>query len=235
MLALMGVAAGASRATLVFDEVDAGIGGQTARAVGDALRDARRRPAGALHHPPAADRVARRAPLLDRQGPVARARRARPSRSSPTTRSSRSSCGCSAPTRTPTARSAATPRSCCGPALTHRGSRTSREPRRARRRDRRPAADGTGVACRLGLCTPPTRRAVSRGRGAGGRVITSARVRPDRLPGASPRASGGAARACRSRRSPAPAGLDALALRQTPSTTAAAARRRRPRGRPAAS
>jgi len=39
MLALMGVAAGTSRATLVFDEVDAGIGGQTARAVGDALRD----------------------------------------------------------------------------------------------------------------------------------------------------------------------------------------------------
>ncbi len=42
MLALMGVAAGASGAggrTLVFDEVDAGIGGQTAHAVGDALRD----------------------------------------------------------------------------------------------------------------------------------------------------------------------------------------------------
>src|SRR5205085_8255623 len=39
MLALMGVAAGTSRATLVFDEVDAGIGGQTARAVGDQLRD----------------------------------------------------------------------------------------------------------------------------------------------------------------------------------------------------
>ena len=41
MLALMGVAAaGASGgATLVFDEVDAGIGGQTARAVGDQLRD----------------------------------------------------------------------------------------------------------------------------------------------------------------------------------------------------
>ena len=38
MLALMGVAAGASRATLVFDEVDAGIGGQTARAVGEQLR-----------------------------------------------------------------------------------------------------------------------------------------------------------------------------------------------------
>jgi DNA repair protein RecN (Recombination protein N) len=42
MLALMGVAAGAGGAasrTLVFDEVDAGIGGQTAHAVGDALRD----------------------------------------------------------------------------------------------------------------------------------------------------------------------------------------------------
>jgi DNA repair protein RecN (Recombination protein N) len=44
MLALMGVAAGASGGggngrTLVFDEVDAGIGGQTAHAVGEALRD----------------------------------------------------------------------------------------------------------------------------------------------------------------------------------------------------
>jgi DNA repair protein RecN (Recombination protein N) len=38
MLALMSVAAEAGPATLVFDEVDAGIGGQTARAVGDALR-----------------------------------------------------------------------------------------------------------------------------------------------------------------------------------------------------
>ncbi len=41
MLAIMGVAAatGAAGRTLVFDEVDAGIGGQTAHAVGDALRD----------------------------------------------------------------------------------------------------------------------------------------------------------------------------------------------------
>jgi DNA repair protein RecN (Recombination protein N) len=42
MLAILGVAAGATGAgerTLVFDEVDAGIGGQTARAVGDALRE----------------------------------------------------------------------------------------------------------------------------------------------------------------------------------------------------
>jgi DNA repair protein RecN (Recombination protein N) len=38
MLALMGVAAGAGPGTLVFDEVDAGIGGHTARAVGERLR-----------------------------------------------------------------------------------------------------------------------------------------------------------------------------------------------------
>ncbi len=38
MLALMGVAAEAGPTTLVFDEVDAGIGGQTARAVGEQLR-----------------------------------------------------------------------------------------------------------------------------------------------------------------------------------------------------
>jgi DNA repair protein RecN (Recombination protein N) len=38
MLALMSVAAEAGPSTLVFDEVDAGIGGQTARAVGDQLR-----------------------------------------------------------------------------------------------------------------------------------------------------------------------------------------------------
>ncbi len=39
MLALMGVASDGSQATLVFDEVDAGIGGVTARAVGEQLRD----------------------------------------------------------------------------------------------------------------------------------------------------------------------------------------------------
>ncbi|MGI8731292.1 MAG: DNA repair protein RecN, partial [Solirubrobacteraceae bacterium] len=39
MLALMSVAARSSGETLVFDEVDAGVGGQTARAVGDQLRE----------------------------------------------------------------------------------------------------------------------------------------------------------------------------------------------------
>jgi DNA repair protein RecN (Recombination protein N) len=38
MLALLAVANESSGATLVFDEVDAGIGGQTARAVGEELR-----------------------------------------------------------------------------------------------------------------------------------------------------------------------------------------------------
>ena len=85
MLALMSVAAEAGAATLVFDEVDAGIGGQTARAVGEQLRGAGRGPPGHLHHPPAADRLARRPPLHDRQGRVGRDRahdgdRARPRR-----------------------------------------------------------------------------------------------------------------------------------------------------------
>jgi DNA repair protein RecN (Recombination protein N) len=39
MLALLGVANDGSQATLVFDEVDAGIGGQTARAVGARLQE----------------------------------------------------------------------------------------------------------------------------------------------------------------------------------------------------
>jgi DNA repair protein RecN (Recombination protein N) len=38
MLSLMSVAAGGGPRTLVFDEVDAGIGGHTARAVGEKLR-----------------------------------------------------------------------------------------------------------------------------------------------------------------------------------------------------
>src|SRR5204863_5322601 len=38
MLALMGIVAGGGPPTLVFDEVDAGIGGHTARAVGQKLR-----------------------------------------------------------------------------------------------------------------------------------------------------------------------------------------------------
>ena len=39
MLALTGLGAGAGAGTLVFDEIDAGIGGNTARTVGERLRD----------------------------------------------------------------------------------------------------------------------------------------------------------------------------------------------------
>jgi DNA repair protein RecN (Recombination protein N) len=39
MLGLLGAANAGGSTTLVFDEVDAGIGGQTAHAVGDQLRD----------------------------------------------------------------------------------------------------------------------------------------------------------------------------------------------------
>jgi DNA repair protein RecN (Recombination protein N) len=39
MLALMTVAGAGESRTLVFDEVDAGVGGQTARAVGERLRE----------------------------------------------------------------------------------------------------------------------------------------------------------------------------------------------------
>ncbi len=68
MLALMSVANAGSQAALVFDEVDAGIGGHTARAVGERLRELRGRAPGDLHHPPAPDRLARAAALLGHQG-----------------------------------------------------------------------------------------------------------------------------------------------------------------------
>ena len=89
MLALLGVANDGSRTTLVFDEVDAGIGGQTARAVGEQLRALAARPPGRLHHAPAAGRLARRAPLLDREGRARRAGAHDGARSSPRARSSR--------------------------------------------------------------------------------------------------------------------------------------------------
>ena len=63
MLAIMSVAAGGRRSTrtLVFDEVDAGIGGQTARAVGERLRalSARRQVICITHLPQIASLAAR--------------------------------------------------------------------------------------------------------------------------------------------------------------------------------
>ena len=61
MLALSGLAGGGGGPTRVFDEIDAGVGGATARAVGRAAARAGGRGPGALHHPPAAGRRRRRA------------------------------------------------------------------------------------------------------------------------------------------------------------------------------
>ena len=75
MLALSGLGQAASAGTLVFDEIDAGIGGNTARVVGERLRALGAEPPGPLHHPPAAGRLARRRPLPAREGRRRRAGR----------------------------------------------------------------------------------------------------------------------------------------------------------------
>ena len=49
-------APGGGRKTLIFDEVDAGIGGRAAEAVGALLRELGGRVPGAVHHAPGADR-----------------------------------------------------------------------------------------------------------------------------------------------------------------------------------
>ena len=77
-----------------------GIGGHTARAVGERLRGARRRAPGDLHHPPAAGRVARRdatsgSPRTHGGGAGARHRRAGERRRA----GRRDRAACSAPTR----------------------------------------------------------------------------------------------------------------------------------------
>ena len=56
MLALSGLGGGGGTATRAFDEIDAGVGGATARAVGRAAARAGGRRAGALHHAPPAGR-----------------------------------------------------------------------------------------------------------------------------------------------------------------------------------
>ena len=68
------------RATLVFDEIDAGVGGHTARAVAEQLRALADGRQILAHHAPAAGRLARGAPLHDRQGHARASRRAPPSR-----------------------------------------------------------------------------------------------------------------------------------------------------------
>ena len=96
---------------LVFDEIDAGIGGHTARAVGEHLRAlAEGRQILCITHLPAG-RGDGRAPLHDRQGLECGAGADDRVRRSTATRSSASSSGCSAPPRA-TAPRAATLASC---------------------------------------------------------------------------------------------------------------------------
>ena len=88
-----------------------GIGGQTARAVGEQLRALAAGPPGHLHHAPAADRVAGRPPLHDRQGHLGRDRPHDRHRAAQGATSSARSSGCSAPTAR-TRPPAATQKSC---------------------------------------------------------------------------------------------------------------------------
>ncbi len=64
----LAIAAVGGGETMVFDEIDAGIGGQTAHAVGETLRRLAGRVAGAHDHAPAADREPRRSALPRREG-----------------------------------------------------------------------------------------------------------------------------------------------------------------------
>ena len=63
--------------TLVFDEIDAGIGGRSADPVGRTLVGPRRPPPGPVRDAPAADRGPRRCPLRDPQGAARRSHRDR--------------------------------------------------------------------------------------------------------------------------------------------------------------
>ena len=128
MLALMGVANDGAEATLVFDEVDAGIGGHTARAVGSQLRAlADGRQVLCITHLPQIASLAARHFSIEKDsdgragahdGPRARA----PARSWP------SSCACSAPMPTTWA-PGATPGSCWRPRSQRRASRCQRRQR----------------------------------------------------------------------------------------------------------
>ena len=63
MLALKGILAQTDRiSVLVFDEIDANVGGRLGSVIGNKLRKLASAPPGAVHHPPAADRQLRRPP-----------------------------------------------------------------------------------------------------------------------------------------------------------------------------
>ena len=109
MLALMTVAGAGESRTLVFDEVDAGVGGQTARAVGERLRLlATDRQVLCITHLPQIAALAGTHFRIEKS--AADDSRSPASRPSTATAWWPSSCGCWAP-RPPTARPASTPAS----------------------------------------------------------------------------------------------------------------------------
>ena len=105
MLALTGLGAGGGARTMVFDEIDAGIGGNTARAVGERLRElgAERQVICITHLPQVASlanahfRIAKESGADGRRGDGGAGRTA--------TSSSPRSCACSAPSATTRSRS----------------------------------------------------------------------------------------------------------------------------------
>ena len=142
--------------TLVFDEVDAGIGGAAATAVGRALADLARDAPGARRDAPRPGRRPgrRRRSLVD-EARRRRARRRRPRRSSPATTASTRWPGCCRARRA-ARRPAATPWSCSGGdavTVTVEDDRDDRWRRTRRRRCRRSPALVAGLAATSG-CWP---------------------------------------------------------------------------------
>ncbi len=67
-----GARSAAAQRTLVFDEIDTGIGGRAAEAVGKKLKQLGAHQAGTVRHPPATNRVVCRPALPDREARVGR-------------------------------------------------------------------------------------------------------------------------------------------------------------------
>ena len=164
MLALMTIATGRAGAeTVVFDEVDAGVGGNTARAIGAKLRRPRRAPTGRLHHPPAAGGLARLAALPRHQGACRRRDRGQPaaiaqarsSRLRPTSWS-RSCAGCWEPT--PATGPPASMRKDCSkpPRMPLRGRGSARAPLRQMAVPRTPTTHASRGG--IGAVAGPARR-----------------------------------------------------------------------------
>ncbi len=131
MLALSGLGTIAGSPTLAFDEIDAGIGGNTARAVGERLRDlaAGRQVLCITHLPQVASMAATHFRIT--KGIAGGATLATVSRRSRATSSWPRSCACSVPS-VATRRPRATRASCWPPSRAAPGAPTQAEARRWR-------------------------------------------------------------------------------------------------------